>query len=73
MERQGEDAHLLARIVVAAILLIAYFTYTKLGSGPVTGHFGGSGYIVENKKYRYDYAVSGGSTFGGVLIATGRQ
>lgn len=73
MERQGGDAHLLARIVVAAISLTAYFTYTKIGSGPVTGHFGGSGYIVENKKYRYDYAVSGGSSFGGVLIATGRQ
>lgn len=64
---------MLFRIVACVISLVAYFAYTKLSNGPVTGHFGGSGYVVENNKYKYDYVVSGASSVGGVLIATGRQ
>ncbi len=64
---------MLVRFAAAGVLVAAYFTYSNLGTGPVTGHFGGSGYVVENKKYKFDYAISGASTFGGVLVGAGRQ
>jgi len=72
MEREEGDPHLPVRILLCVISVIAY-AFTKVGPGPVTGHFGGSGFIVENEKYKFDYAVNGASSFGGVLIGTGRQ
>jgi hypothetical protein len=68
------DATVLAKVIgAAAISMIAYGAYAKLGGGPVASRFGGSSFIVENKRYKFDYAIGGSSSFGGVLIAKGRQ
>ncbi|GLI91446.1 hypothetical protein [Methylocystis echinoides] len=65
---------MLTKIIGAvAISMIAYSAYTKMDGGPAKTSLSGSALVVENQRYKFDYALAGPSSLGGVLIATGRQ
>jgi hypothetical protein len=65
---------MLTKIIGAvAISMIAYSAYAKMDGGPAKTSLSGSALVVENQRYKFDYALAGPSSLGGVLIATGRQ
>jgi hypothetical protein len=60
-------------LAVAVVSVLAYKAFDNLDGGPSNASLSGSSLVIENKRYKFDYALGGSASFGGALIATGNQ